>query len=79
MSDPEGRDNPFSLNGSDGQASTNDAETTEKSTHTGNAASTVADAGGVAGELRPAPEIGEAEEAASQQSRRIAEAEGTET
>ena len=79
MSDPAGHDNPFTLNPADGQAGTNDSETTEKSTHPGHASETVADAGGVTGELRHSPEVGEAEEAASAQSRKIAEAEGTET
>jgi len=79
MSDPAGHDDPLTLNPADGQAQANETETEDKDTHTGNAATSVADAGNVEGQLRPAPEIGEAEEAVSQQSRRIAEAEGTET
>lgn len=54
-------------------------EDDDLTTKPGNAAKNVRDAGGVSGELRHSPEIGAAEEAASQESRRLAEAEGTET
>ena len=53
-------------------------ETTQVGTSTGNASASVADAPNTSGSKRPAPEIGDADQAASRESRRIAEAQDTE-
>ncbi len=53
-------------------------ETTTVGTSTGNSSTGVDDASNTSGEKRPAPEIGDADQAASRESRRIAAAQDTE-
>lgn len=55
-----------------------DNESTRKETSPGSASENIAESSNNSGDLRAAPEVGEAEEAASQESRRIAAREDTE-